>query len=112
MLDTSAAEFAATGALVIFWFQGLSAGNRLLPRSVGTVRSSRASSWSGRRALVRRDGVCWVRRILANHDVEFMMVLPSATALLPIPPGRVRGRGADHSRQTSLESEKVSDVKP
>src|SRR5438094_9241114 len=87
MLATSAAEFAATGALVIFWFQGLCAGNRLLPSKVGTVRSSSASSWSGRRAL-RRDGACWVRRILANHDVEFMMVLPSAIALLPIPPGR------------------------
>src|SRR5262245_12627944 len=43
MLLITAAELAATGALVIFWFQGLSAGKSWLPRSAGAVRSSSTS---------------------------------------------------------------------
>src|SRR5438067_12168715 len=44
MLLMTAVELAETGALVIGWFQGLSAGNRELPSRVGTVRSSSAST--------------------------------------------------------------------
>jgi hypothetical protein len=38
-----AAELAATGALLMFWFQGLSAGKSCWPSNVGTTRSSSAS---------------------------------------------------------------------
>ena len=34
MLLMMAAELVATGAWEMFWFQGLSAGNRFVPRSV------------------------------------------------------------------------------
>src|SRR5256885_1166715 len=44
-----AAELAATGASVMRWFQGLSAGKSCWPSSAGTVRSSRRS-----RARVKR----------------------------------------------------------
>src|SRR5262245_1823971 len=53
MLLRIAPELAATGAVEIFWFQGLSAGKSELPSRVGTVRSSRASSASRARANLR-----------------------------------------------------------
>ena len=48
-----AVELTATGALAMFWFQGLSAGNSCWPRSAGTMRSSSSSTWS-RRLRLRR----------------------------------------------------------
>src|SRR4051794_7388233 len=112
MLETSVAELAATGALVIFWFQGLSAGKRLLPSSVGTIRSSRSSSCSrtGRRVLALPGGVWAARRIRVNHLVVCMMVLPSATALLPIPRDGARER-CEPLSATELKGEIVSDAK-
>src|SRR5919198_848956 len=50
MLLRTAAELAATGADVIRWFHGLSAGKTWLPSSVGTVRAS-SSSTRGRTAF-------------------------------------------------------------
>src|SRR5437660_7755817 len=44
MLLTSVAELAATGALLICWFQGLSAGNSRFPSNVGTSRPSSSST--------------------------------------------------------------------
>src|ERR1043166_9571252 len=49
-------EFDATGALAISWFHGLSPGNNCWPSSVGTTRSSSASSSSVLRFAGR-----WVR---------------------------------------------------
>src|SRR2546422_10827609 len=46
MLLRMAAELAATGALVMRWFQALSEGNSCWPSSVGTVRSSSSSTVS------------------------------------------------------------------
>src|SRR5579883_2575595 len=43
MLLMMASELAATGALVICWFQGLSAGKSCWPSRAGTERSSRSS---------------------------------------------------------------------
>ena len=40
----SVAELAATGALVIFSFQGLSAGNSVLPMRLGKARLSSSST--------------------------------------------------------------------
>ena len=42
-----AAELAATGALVIFWFHGLSSGNSWLPENVGTSRASELEDGQG-----------------------------------------------------------------
>src|SRR5208283_472376 len=39
-----AVEFAATGALAMFWFQGLSDGKSCWPRSVSSSRRSRQST--------------------------------------------------------------------
>src|SRR5689334_10190462 len=51
MVAMMESEFADTGALAMFWFNGLSVGKTGLPRMVGTTRVSSASSWG--RALYR-----------------------------------------------------------
>src|SRR5262245_40480171 len=39
-----ATEFAATGALVIFWFHGLSDGKSWLPQKAGVIRASSSTN--------------------------------------------------------------------
>src|SRR5436305_1081838 len=75
MLLRMAAEVAATGALVIGWFHGLSLGKSCCPRSVGTVRSSSGSSWSAglRRAAARLDNDLVLLLRKRNSD---MMAFP------------------------------------
>src|SRR5690242_13805992 len=62
ILLMTAVEFAATGALVICWFQGLSAGKSDCPSKVSRRRSSRISIAPARLALAasrrRREGLC------------------------------------------------------
>src|SRR4051794_32833636 len=65
MLFRIAAELAATGAEVIFWFHGLSEGKSDWPSKLGRLRSSRASIATVRRktlrdwrVLLRRS--CWL----------------------------------------------------
>src|SRR5262249_54813497 len=43
MLLMRVLEFAATGALATFWFQGLSEGKSWLPMRLGTTRGSNSS---------------------------------------------------------------------
>src|SRR5262245_20183651 len=57
MLFMMAAELAATGALAICWFQGLSAGKSDCPSSVGWARFSSSSKSGMKRLRDRRHGV-------------------------------------------------------
>src|SRR4051794_34039663 len=61
MLLRIAVELAATGAEVIFWFQGLSEGKSCWPRRLGRQRSSNPSSDEAtRRRRGRRGRPVWV----------------------------------------------------
>src|SRR5688572_20318616 len=100
MFAMMAAELAATGALVIRWFHGFSAGKSCCPSKVGTVRSSRSSIFNRMRFLVRE--VVGVR-----EDIETASVGESSWRQMAQRSQGSRATGGSESRREACDQERV-----